>query len=72
MPRKKKIEEEQKQKEPAPQKKDYMIAVTEDEYNAHYEELKDLDNIVIFVDDADRANWMGAQWRLGVDPDWDI
>jgi len=32
MPRKKKIEVEQKQKEPDPKKKDYMIAVTEDEY----------------------------------------
>ena len=42
-----------------------MIAVTEDEYDAHREELEKLDNVVIFVDDADRDHWMGAQWRLG-------
>lgn len=68
MPRKKKIEVEQKQKEPDPKKKDYMIAVTEDEYDAHREELEKLDNVVIFVDEADRAHWIDAQWRPGVDP----
>ena len=59
-------------RKPAPKKKDYMIAVTEDEYDAHREELEKLDNVVIFVDDADRDHWMGAQWRLGVDLDPDI
>lgn len=71
MPRKKKITAEPEQEKPAPKKKDYMIAVTEDEYDAHYEELKDLDNIVIFVDDADRRHWMGAQWPLDYIPDPD-
>ena len=71
MPRKK-VPVEHEQEMPAPQKKDYMIAVTEDEYDAHREELEKLDNVVIFVDEADRAHWMGAQWRLGVDPDWDL
>lgn len=72
MPRKKKVPVEHEQEMPAPQKKNYMIAVTEDEYDAHREELEKLDNVVIFVDEADRAHWMGAQWRLGVDPDWDL
>jgi len=65
-----KVQEEPQQK--APKKHDYMIAVTEDEYDAHREELEKLDNVVIFVDDADRDLWIGAQWRLGVDPDWDL
>lgn len=74
MPRKKKIpvEQEQEQEKPVPKKKDYMIAITEDEYDAHREELEKLDNVVIFVDEADRAHWMGAQWRLGVDLDLDV
>ena len=72
MPRKKRIQAEQEQEKPAPKKKDYMITVTEDEYDAHREELEKLDNVVIFVDDADRDHWMGAQWRLGVDLDPDI
>ena len=71
MPRKKKVSAEQGQEKSAPRKKDYMIAVTEDEYDAHYEELKDLDNIVIFVDDADRRHWLGAQWRFDYIPDPD-
>ncbi len=71
MPRKKKVSAEQEQEKAVPKKKDYMIAVTEDEYDAHYEELKDLDNIVIFVDDADRDHWMGAQWPLNYVPDPD-
>lgn len=40
-------------------------------YDAHSEELEKLDNVVIFVDEADRAHWMDAQWQIGVDPDWD-
>ena len=76
MARKKKIElvdkiQEKPQKK-APNKYDYLIAVTEGEYDAHREELEKLDNVVIFVDDADLDHWIGAQWRLGVDPDWDI
>lgn len=71
MPRKKKIQVKQEQEKPAHKKKDYMIAVTEEEYDAHREELGKLDNVVIFVDEADRVHWMGAQWQLGVDPDWD-
>ena len=65
-----KVQEEPQQK--TPKKHDYMIAVTEDEYDAHREELEKLENVVIFVDDADRDLWIGAQWRLGVDPDWDL
>ena len=61
MPRKKKASAEQGQEKPAPEKKDYMIAVTEDEYDAHHKELEILDNVVIFVDNADRDHWMGAQ-----------
>jgi hypothetical protein len=72
MPRKKKAPVEQAQEKPVPKKKDYMIAVTEDEYDAHREELEKLDNVVIFVDEADRAHWMGAQWRLGFDLDSDV
>ena len=72
MPRKKKVSAEQEQEKPVPKKKDYMIAVTEDEYDAHREELEKLNNVVIFVDDADRDHWMGAQWRLGVDMDLDF
>ena len=34
MPRKKKVSAGQEQEKPAPKKKDYMIAVTEDEYDA--------------------------------------
>lgn len=71
MPRRKRLQAKQKQEKPAPKKKDYMIAVTEDEYDAHSEELEKMDNVVIFVDEADRAHWMGAQWQIGVDPDWD-
>lgn len=43
MSRKKKILAEQEQEKPVPKKKDYMIAVTEDEYDAHREELEKLD-----------------------------
>ena len=39
--------------------------------SAAREELEKLDNVVIFVDEADRHHWMGAQWQIGVDPDWD-
>lgn len=69
MPRKKKVPVEQEQGKQAPKKKDYMIAVTEVEYDAHREELEKLDNVVIFVDEADRHHWMSSQWRLGVDMD---
>ena len=69
MPRKKKIQAKQVQKKLAQKKKDYMIAVTEDEYDAHREEFEKLDNVVIFVDEADRHHWMASQWRLGVDLD---
>ena len=80
MPRKKKVPVEQEQGKQAPKKKDYMIAVTEDEYDAHreevekffYKELEKLDNVVIFVDEADRHHWMSSQWRLGVDMDLDV
>ena len=63
MPRRKKIYVEQDQEKP------HMIAVTEDEYDTHREELEKLDNVVIFVDEADRHHWMSSQWRLGVDLD---
>ena len=76
MARKKKTEAVDKvQKEPqqkTPKKHDYMIAVTEDEYDAHREELEKLDNVIIFVDDADRHQWIAGQWRLGVDMDHDL
>ncbi len=71
MSRKKKDIVEQGQK-PAAKEKNYIIAVTEDEYDAHREELEKLDNVVIFVDEADRHHWMASQWRLGVDLDPDI
>jgi len=69
MPRKKKLPVEQEQEKSAPKKKDYIIAVTEDEYDAHRDELEKLDNVVIFVDEADRHHWMSSQWRLSVDLD---
>ncbi len=69
MPRKKKVPVEQEQGKQAPKKKDYMIAVTEVEYDAHRKELEKLDNVVIFVDEADRHHWMSSQWRLSVDLD---
>ena len=72
MPRKKKVSAEQEQEKPTQKKKDYMIAVTEEEYDAHREELEKMDNVVIFVDDADRDHWIGAQWHLGVDLDLDV
>jgi len=72
MPRKKKVPVEQEQGKQAPKKKDYMIAVTEVEYDAHRKELEKLDNVVIFVDEADRHHWMSSQWRLGVDMDLDV
>ena len=72
MPRKKKVPVEQEQGKQDPKKKDYMIAVTEVEYDAHRKELEKLDNVVIFVDEADRHHWMSSQWRLGVDMDLDV
>ena len=48
-----KVQEESQQK--APKKHDYLIAVTEDEYEAHREEIDKLDNVIFFVDDADRV-----------------
>ena len=72
MPRKKATPAVQEPKKTVPKKKDYLIAVTEDEYDAHREELEKLDNVVIFVDEADRHQWMAGQWRLGVDMDQDI
>ena len=60
---------EQEQEKQAPKKKDYMIAVTEDEYDAHRDELEKLDNVVIFVDEADCYHWIASQWRLGMDLD---
>ncbi len=71
MPRKKKIQAEQEQEKPAQKKKDYMIAVTEEEYDAYREKLEKLDNVVVFVDEADRHHWIASQWRLGVDPELD-
>ena len=71
MPRKKKTLVEQGQEKQVPKKKDYMIAVTEEEYDAHREELEKLDNVVIFVDEADRHHWMASQWRLDYVPDLD-
>lgn len=72
MPKKKKAPVEQEQEKHAPKKKDYMIAVTADEYDTHREELEKLDNVVIFVDETDRHQWMAGQWRLGVDMDQDL
>ncbi len=66
-----KVQEEPQQK--APKKHDYIIAVTEDEYGAHREEIDKLDNVIFFVDDADRRLWMSSQWRLGgIDLDQDV
>ena len=71
MIRKKKIQAEQEQKKPAQKKQGYMIAVTEEEYDVHREELEKLDNVVIFVDEADRHHWMASQWRLDYVPGLD-
>ena len=70
MAQKKKVESVEKVQEElrqvAPKKHKYMIGVTEDEYDAHREELEKLDNIIIFVDDYDRRSWIDAQWRMGI------
>lgn len=71
MPRRKKIQVEQEQEKLAHKEIDYMIAVTEEEYDAHREELEKLDNVVVFVDEADRHHWMASQWRLDYVPDLD-
>ena len=64
MPKGKKVPENQEKEKPTT-KKDYVIAVTEDEYDAHREELEKLDNVIIFVDDADRTLWMDGIWGIG-------
>jgi hypothetical protein len=74
MARKKKTEPvEIAQEEPrqvARKKPDYMIAVTEEEYDAHREELEKLGNVLVCVDELDRDSWVGAPWRLrGIDFD---
>ena len=71
MPRRKKPQAKQEQEKQAPKKKDYMIAVTEEEYDARREELEKLDNVVVFVDEADRHHWMASQWQLDYGPDLD-
>lgn len=69
MPRKKMTPAAGVQENPAPKKRKPIIAVTEEEYDAHYEELKDMDNILLFVDEADRARWMQVQWPMDDRPD---
>ena len=68
MARKKKVEPVEKVLEESQQvtlrKHEYYFAVTEDEYEAHREELEKMDNIVIFVDDVDMYCWLTAKWHL--------
>ena len=50
----------------APKEHKYYFAVTEDEYDAHREELEKMDNIIVFIDDADMDCWFNDQWRIGL------
>ena len=69
MAQKKKVEPVERIREESqqvtPKKQEYIIAVTEDEYEARRDELEKLDNVVIFMDDGEPEYWFGAQWLLG-------
>ena len=57
----------------APKKQKEIICVTEEEYEAHRDELEKLDNIIIFMDDGERDYWFAAEWLLGgIDTEEDL